>query len=145
MFTKPPTRAPWYILIKSFFVAIAQSYLRDLSHTFQKDWNYFEVKLHGKSASFSRENGQTSGFSFFTLFLTLKTLSQISGQRPYSFRFNFTKIEALSEEKASVNDFGRTVPSEKYCCRYNRLWRHFVATTTPMSLQPWAWQIFIFI
>ena len=89
-----------------------------------------------KALRFLQRTARHQDFPFFTLFLTLKTLSQISGRRPYSFRFNFTKIEALSEEKASVNDFGRTVPSEKYCCRYNRLWRHFVATTTPMSLQP---------
>ena len=37
----------------------------------------------------------------------------------------------LLEEKGHVNDFGRTVLSaEKYCCK------HFVAMTTPMSLQP---------
>ena len=36
MFTKPLTRAPWYILIKSFFVAIGLSYLHDLSATFLK-------------------------------------------------------------------------------------------------------------
>ena len=65
MFTKPLTRAPWYILIKSFFVAIGRSYLHDLSPKFWKDWNYYEVKLHVKSASFSTDNGQTSRFSFF--------------------------------------------------------------------------------
>ena len=58
MFTKPLTRAPRYILIKSFFLAIGQSYLHDLSH------NYYEVKLHVKSASFSTDNGRTSRFSF---------------------------------------------------------------------------------
>ena len=26
----------------------------------------------------------------------------------------------LLEEKAAVNDFVRTVPSEKYCCKYDR-------------------------
>ena len=36
MFTKPLTRAPRYILIKSFFLAIGWSYLHDLSHTFLK-------------------------------------------------------------------------------------------------------------
>ena len=57
MFTKPLTRAPWYILMKSFFLAIGQSYLHDLSHTFLKRlkllWGY--RKLHVKSASFSTE------------------------------------------------------------------------------------------
>ena len=32
--TKPLTRAPRYILIKFFFLAIGQSYLYGLSHTF---------------------------------------------------------------------------------------------------------------
>ena len=36
MFTLPLTRAPWYILIKSFFLAIGWRYLNDLSHTFLK-------------------------------------------------------------------------------------------------------------
>ena len=26
----------------------------------------------------------------------------------------------LLQEKVPVNDFGRTVPSAKYCCKYNR-------------------------
>ena len=44
---------------------------------FQKDWNYHEVKLHVKSASFSTDNGQTSRLSiFFTVFLTIKPSSQ---------------------------------------------------------------------
>ena len=45
----------------------------------------------------------------------------------------------------SVNDFVRTVPSEKYCCKNNRKWRHFVAMTTPMPLQSQSSQIFVFI
>ena len=40
------------------------------------DAHCYEVKLHVKSASFSTENGQTSRFSFITLFLTIKTLSE---------------------------------------------------------------------
>ena len=65
MFTKPLTRAPWYKLIKSFFLAIGRSYLHDLSPTFLKRLKHYEVKLHVKSASFSTDNGQTSRFSFF--------------------------------------------------------------------------------
>ena len=34
MFTKPPTSATRYILIKSYFLAIGKSYVHDLSHTF---------------------------------------------------------------------------------------------------------------
>ena len=51
----------------------------------------------------------------------------------------------LLEEKAPVNDFVRTVPGEKYCSKYNRQLHHFIAMITPMSLQPWSWQIFILI
>ena len=36
MFPKPLTRAPRYILIKSFFLAIGRSYLHDLPQTFLK-------------------------------------------------------------------------------------------------------------
>ena len=36
MFTKAQTRAPRYILFKSFFLAIGRSYRHDLSHTFSK-------------------------------------------------------------------------------------------------------------
>ena len=36
MFTKPLTRAPRYILMKSFSLAIGRSYLHDLLHTFLK-------------------------------------------------------------------------------------------------------------
>ena len=43
---------------------------------FQKDWSYYKVKLHVKSALFSADNGQTSRLSSFTVFLTIKTSSQ---------------------------------------------------------------------
>ena len=54
---------------------------------------------------------------------------------------DFVKLHETSRRllqgKAPPNDFGRTVPSaEKYCCRQNREWRHFVAMSTPISLQP---------
>ena len=49
MFTKPLTRAPRYVLIKFFFLAIASSFLYDLSQTFLK--RGYEVKLQFKSAS----------------------------------------------------------------------------------------------
>ena len=64
MFTKPLTRAPWYILIKSFFVAIGLSYLHDLSATFLKRLKLLWGEFHVKSASFSTDNSQTSRFSF---------------------------------------------------------------------------------
>ena len=46
-------------------------------HTrFEKDWNYYEVKLHVKSVLFSTDNSQTPRLSIFTVFLTTKSLSQ---------------------------------------------------------------------
>ena len=45
-------------------------------------------------------------------------------------------LRRLLEEKARVNDFGRTVLSGEKCgCKSNRWWCYFVAMTTPMSLQ----------
>ena len=49
MFTKPLTRAPRYVLIKSFFLAIGSNFLYDLSKTFLKKG--YEVKLQFKTAS----------------------------------------------------------------------------------------------
>ena len=69
MFTKALTRALRYILIKPFFLAIGRSDLHDL-------WNYYEVKLHVKSASFSTDNGQTTILSIFYCVSNKKTSSQ---------------------------------------------------------------------
>ena len=76
MFTEPLTRAPWYMLIKSFFVAIGQSYLHDLSHVFKKiettiRWNCVSKALH-----FLQITAKQQYCPFFTVFLTIKTLSQ---------------------------------------------------------------------
>ena len=54
--------------------SIHRSYLHDTR--FWKDWNYCEVKLHLKSASFATDNSQTSRLSIFTVFLTVRTLAQ---------------------------------------------------------------------
>ena len=62
---KPLTRVSRYILIKSFFLAIGGSYLHDLSRTFLKRLNYYEVKVHVKSASFSTDNSRTLRLSIF--------------------------------------------------------------------------------
>ena len=63
MFTKPLTRVPQYILIKSFFVAISLSYLPDLSHKFLKRIKVYEAKLHVKSTLFCTDNSRTSSLS----------------------------------------------------------------------------------
>ena len=48
-----------------------------ICHTrFWKDWNYNEVKLHVKSASFSTDNSLILRLSIFNAFLTIKTLPQ---------------------------------------------------------------------
>ena len=65
MFTKPLTKAPRYILIKSFFLAIGWSYLQVFHTLFKKDWNYYDVKMHVKSASFSTDNSRTSRLCIF--------------------------------------------------------------------------------
>ena len=46
MFTKPLTRAPRYILIKSFLLAIGSSFLYDLSQTF---WKRFTMRWNCSS------------------------------------------------------------------------------------------------
>ena len=75
---------------------------------------------------------------FFTAFLTIETSSQNISITLLQISLNFTKHRGgYCREKLPPNDFGRTVPSaKKYCCRQNREWRHFVAMSTPISLQP---------
>ena len=64
-------------LLENHLLARAISMIFHTCTHFKKIETYYcEVKLHVKSASFSTDNGQTSRFSFFTVFLTIKTLSQ---------------------------------------------------------------------
>ena len=95
------------MLIKPFFVAIGRSYLHDLSTTLLKRLNYYEVKLHVKIASFSTDNI----FLFFTIFPTIKTLSQNISITLLQFLLTSRTLRRLLEEKAPVIDFGRTVPT----------------------------------
>ena len=95
------------MLIKPFFVAIGRSYLHDLSTTLLKRLNYYEVKLHVKSASFPTDNI----FLFFTIFPTIKTLSQNISITLLQFLLTSRTSRRLLEEKAPVIDFGRTVPT----------------------------------
>ena len=95
------------MLIKPFFVAIGRSYLHDLSTTLLKRLNYYEVKLHVKSASFSTDNI----FLFFTIFPTIKTLSQNISITLLQFLLTSRTSRRLLEEKAPVIDFGRIVPT----------------------------------
>ena len=98
MFTKPGTGAPRYIPIKSFFLAIGQSYLHDLSHTFSKR---LRVKLYFKSASLTTDNGRTSRLSSFNSISNHKNVPK--------------NIDN------ALTDFVRTVLSdEKYGSKLNR-------------------------
>ena len=77
------------------------------------------MKLHVKSGSFLQITAEHQDCPFFTVFLTMKPLSQnISimllqvSLKLHGHRGRYW----ISEEKAPVNNFGRTVPSvEKYC------------------------------
>ena len=101
MFTKSGTGAPRYIPIKSFFLAIGQSYLHDLSHTFSKR---LRVKLYFKSASLTTDNGRTSRLSSF---------NSISNHK------NHKNIPKNIDN--ALTDFVRTVLSdEKYGSKLNR-------------------------
>ena len=100
------------MLIKPFFVAIGRSYLHDLSTTLLKRLNYYEVKLHVKSASFSTDNSQTSRFSFFYRISNDKNFipKYLDNALTDSVLTSRTSRRLL-EEKAPVIDFGRTVPT----------------------------------
>ena len=76
MFAKPLTRAPLYILIKSFFVAIGQSYLHDLWNVFKKIETTIRWYCVSKALRFLQITAKHQDFPFFTVFLTIKTSSQ---------------------------------------------------------------------
>ena len=77
MFTKLLTRALRYIPIKPFFLTIGWSYLHDLSHTFLKRLKLLwgEIACQ-KRFVFYRKQPNIKIVHFFTLFQTIKTLSQ---------------------------------------------------------------------
>ena len=84
---------------------------------FKKDLNYYEVKLHVKSPSFSTDN----------IFLFFYRISSDKNFIPKYLDNALTDSVLTSqtsrgplEEKAPVIDFGRTVSTEKYCCKHNR-------------------------
>ena len=77
MFTKPLTRAPRYILIKSFFLAIGLSYLQDLSYNvFKKIENTMRWYCFSKALRFLQLTIEHQDCPVFTVFLTIKTSSQ---------------------------------------------------------------------
>ena len=72
-----------------------------------------------KALRFLQITAEHQDCPFFTVFLTIKTLSQnILITLPQISLKLHEHRGGYSEEKAPVNDFGRTVPSaEKYCCK----------------------------
>ena len=110
MFTKPLTRAPRYILIKSFFLAIGQSYLHDLSsHTFLKSLKLLWGEIACQKRFVSTDNGQTSQFSFSYRISNGENLIPNYLDKDLTFfSLNFANIEkTVLAKKAPVNDFLR--------------------------------------
>ena len=70
MLKKPLTRAPQYILIKSFFLAIGWSFLLKKIETTIR-WNFMS-----KALRFLQITAKHQDCLFFTIFLTTKSLSQ---------------------------------------------------------------------
>ena len=89
------------MLIKPFFVAIGRSYLHDLSTTLLKRLNYYEVKLHVKSASFSTDNI----FLFFYHISNDKNFIPKYLDNALTIPFNFTNIEATIGGKSCCDRF----------------------------------------
>ena len=111
MFAKLLTRAPWYILIRSFFVAIGQSYLHDLSHVFLKRLKLLSGEITAKHQDFPFFYCIYNDKNFIPKYLDNVLTDSVLTSRT---------SRRLSDEKAPVNYFVRTVPSEKNCCKYNR-------------------------
>ena len=110
MFTKPLTRALWYILIKSFFVAIGRSYVHDLSPTFLKRLKLLWGEIAClKRIVFYRLRPNIKIFLFCTVFPTIKTLSQNVSMTLLQIPFLTLTWRRLLEEKGPVIDFRRTV------------------------------------
>ena len=153
MFTKPLTRAPWYILINSFFLAIGQSYLHDLWHKYTwtettvrwncillfsnwpelSPWSFTHVHVFKKIETTVRWNCMSKALRFLQItakhqdfpFLPYFTNDENLIPRYLDNALTVSVLTSqtsrwLLQEKVPVNDFGRTVPSAKYCCKYNR-------------------------
>ena len=77
MFTKPLTRAPQYILIKPFFLAISWGYLPwSFTHAFKKTETTVRRNFMSKVLHFLQKTAKQQYCPFVTVFLTIKTLSQ---------------------------------------------------------------------
>ena len=76
MFLKPLTRAPRWILIQSFFLAIGWRYPHGLSHRFLRRLKLLWGETASQKRFFSTDNGRKSSLTIFTAFLTIQTSSQ---------------------------------------------------------------------
>ena len=119
IFTKPLTRAPRYILIKSFFLAIGWSKLHNVRHVFKNIETTMRWNCMSKALRFLQITAEYQEWPFFIIFLTIKTAFQ-----NISIRISLKRHEyqsgywrpAIIREKAPVKDFVRTVlRAEKYC------------------------------
>ena len=104
MFTKPLTRAPRYILIKAFLLAIALSYLLYLSHALLKRLKLLWGEIAFQTLRFLQITAEHQYCPVFTVFLTIPIIS-ISRYRFNRFRWNFKNIGAAIGGKSSRERF----------------------------------------
>ena len=119
IFTKPLTRAPRYILIKSFFLAIGWSKLHNVRHVFKNIETTMRWNCMSKALRFLQITAEYQEWPFFIIFLTIKSSFQnISIQislKLHEYRGGYWR-PTVTGENAPVKDFVRTVLSaEKYC------------------------------
>ena len=108
MFTKPLTRAPRYILFKSFFLAIGRSYLHDLSQTVLKRLKLLWGEIAwSKALRFLQITAKNQDFLFFyRIFNDKKFIPKYLDNAVTDFALTLRNIEAtVFEKKAPVNDF----------------------------------------
>ena len=114
MFSKPLTRAPRYILIKSFFLAIGWSYPHGLSHTFLKRLKLLWGETACQKRFFSTDDGRKSSLTIFTAFLTIQTSSQTNTEaaiRGKNSRERFWKEQFPVPRNTSESKIGKGVIS----------------------------------
>ena len=116
MFTLRLTRAPRYVLIKSFFLAIRWRYLHDLSPTFLKRLKLLRGEIAcQKRFVFYRKRPNIKIYLFLLCISYNKNFIPKYLDNALTDSVLTSRISRrLLEEKAAVNDFVRTVPGEKY-------------------------------
>ena len=82
---------------------------------------------------------KNQAFPFFSylIFPTIKNSSQnVSIKLSKNSILTSRTLRQLLEQKPCMINFGRTVPSDKYCCKYSGYWRHFIPMTIPVPCSP---------